>query len=222
MRRVAKAHQGHRLWTWGAERRKWASARRAEGMAPRGLAVHRYAGLLKRVTERLPAGWDYDRLVTVALSTQKTHRRYAGALRDQVIGSLQVKAGVEAHQTGHHVPFWHVTLYISWLDRLSDDAVVWVMAHELSHVAAGMPCGSVMLAGGDAWEQVADITARAWGFAREEEAFWHEAAGTRVEIPRGRTRVRNRAHDRTAERRRGNPRRSADAEAGAGPAAACS
>lgn len=142
-------------------------------MELRKLALGRYGGLLKRVAQQLPGGWDYDRMVSVELSGKKTERRYAGTLCEEEAELPQPESAVG----GHSARSWHVTLYTPWLDRLSDDAVVWVMAHELGHVTAGMPCGPTVLAECEAWEQVADVTARAWGFTREEEVFRHEAPG---------------------------------------------
>lgn len=86
--------------------------------------------------------------------------------------------------------------YDQTLSKLPDDAVKWVIAHELGHVASGVPCGSLAVGKilltkieGDTYrpitadekemhEFVADAIARAWGFWDEEEA-WEESIQNR-------------------------------------------
>ena len=89
----------------------------------------------------------------------------------------------------HSEQCWTITLYEQSLSGLSDDAVKWVIAHELGHVAAGVPCASwgvgeirltkitadisrlIMADETEMHEFIADTIARAWGFWDEEEAW---------------------------------------------------
>jgi|HubBroStandDraft_6_1064221.scaffolds.fasta_scaffold53640_5 hypothetical protein len=132
-------------------------------------AYGRYRNLLRHVLERLPAGWNYDRSLTVEVSRRTLNHRYASAFREVGCASL-TGPSVSAPRSRT----WHVVLYARGLRRLSDHAVAWVIAHELGHVAAGMPCGPILLSESEAWEQVADVTAQAWGFLLEERAFRSE------------------------------------------------
>jgi hypothetical protein len=85
-----------------------------------------------------------------------------------------------------------VTLYNQQLFGLSDAAVKWAIAHELGHVASGLPCGSLGMGGlgytrtsenvyraitedeRERHEFVADAIARAWGFWEEEQVWVNE------------------------------------------------
>lgn len=109
---------------------------------------------------------------------------YAGALR------------LEEYETSSDDPWgeqiWVVTLYDQQLSDLSDAAVKWVIAHELGHVASGLPCGSLSIgrlgytrtsenvyraitgAERELHEFVADAIARAWGFWEEEQVWVKE------------------------------------------------
>jgi Zn-dependent peptidase ImmA (M78 family) len=81
-------------------------------------------------------------------------------------------------------------LYPALLDKFSDAAVRWVIAHELGHVASGCVCGAFVIDGRrmtpvlgtdqyreitdieeDYNEQLANAVARAWGFWSEEQTF---------------------------------------------------
>ena len=155
-----------------------------------GLPEGRYRSLVRQVLERLPAGWDHYRTLGFELSDEKPTRGYASSFRDEEIEGERVPL-----IDGHHEQCWTVTLYRPWVDQLSDTAVLWVIAHELGHVAAGMACGSLVEGGrphtrvsvaGDVYrevtaderaagEKIADAVGRAWGFWLEEEQFEEEA-----------------------------------------------
>lgn len=147
-------------------------------------AGSRYKVLLRRVLEQLPDGWDDFRTFGVLLGEGRPVG-YACALRFE---------GVETHEgedEAHSEQTWVVTLYPEWLDHLSDAAVMWVIAHELAHVASGCPCGIATSDGrritrlwgtvdtyrelGDLEVEVnegtANVIARDWGFSQEETAF---------------------------------------------------
>ena len=141
----------------------------------------RYRVLLRRVLDLLPSGWDEFRTFRVLLEADRPVG-YASTLRHEVIEKYH---GEKQTQT------WEVTLYPDWLDPLSDQAVMWVIAHALGHVASGSPCGLVSVDGrritglrgtvdthreiGDLEVEVnegtADAIARDWGFWQEEAAF---------------------------------------------------
>jgi hypothetical protein len=153
----------------------------------------RYREIVAGVLARLPDGWDYYRTVSFAVLETKPERGYASCLREEALESSDDAPAIE----GHHEQCWTVSLYTPWLDRMSEAAVAWVVAHELGHVASGMACGELVLGGRpftrivdsddqyreitpaekDAGEKIADAIARAWGFWIEEEAF-EEECGT--------------------------------------------
>jgi hypothetical protein len=110
---------------------------------------------------------------------------YACALRFEEVEDLDPD-----DLEGHGEQLWQVTLYPALLDKLSDPAVGWVIAHELGHVASGCVCGIVIdgrpvtrIPGTtDQYREIspaekhkneglANAIARAWGFWEEEEAF---------------------------------------------------
>jgi hypothetical protein len=154
---------------------------RIAGALPEG---SRYRGLLRRVLDWLPNGWDKFQTFAVVLGAGKPVG-YASALRYKTIESHDGEDKTHSEQT------WLVTLYPEWLDPLSDQAVMWVIAHELGHVTSGHPCGVVTADGqritrlwstvhsyrelGDLEAEVnegtADAIARDWGFHQEEAAF---------------------------------------------------
>jgi hypothetical protein len=146
----------------------------------------RYGSMLRQVHERLPAGWDSPREFVVCVEAGTPG--YACALRFEEIEDLDPDE-IE----GHEEQVWTVTLYPEVLDRFSDAAVRWVIAHELGHVASGCVCGVVIgarpmtrLPGTvDEYreitdteqrenERIANAIARAWGFWSEEAAFRDE------------------------------------------------
>ncbi len=102
-----------------------------------GLPGGRYKDLLAAVLPRLPERWDEYRAVSVELSDRPS-RGYGSAYADEELMAARLSV-----LEGHQEQVWTVTLYPAWLDRLPDDAVSWVIAHELAHVASGMACGSI-------------------------------------------------------------------------------
>ncbi|MDO8475043.1 MAG: hypothetical protein Q7W02_02410 [Candidatus Rokubacteria bacterium] len=151
----------------------------------------RYREVLRHVLTRLPEGWDYYRTLSVELSPEKPARGIASSLREEELETAADDPPIE----GHNEQVWTVTLFQPWLDGFSDLSVMWVIAHELGHVASGMACGSMALGGKpytrvsgtndhyrektpeeiSGGEKVADAIARAWGFWLEEETFEAEA-----------------------------------------------
>jgi hypothetical protein len=152
----------------------------------------RYRSLLTIALRRLPEGWDYYRTADVELSGEKPARGYASAHR-----LTELEAPIDDPKIeGHHEQVWVVTLYSPWRDGFSDEAVLWIIAHEFGHVASGMACGSLMLGGRphtrvsghrDVYreilpaetavgEKIADAIGRAWGFWSEEEQFDRDVA----------------------------------------------
>lgn len=134
-----------------------------------GLPDGRYRDLFVAVLQRLPDSWDDFREYSFHLSEQKPEEGYAcSALEAITPGSLP--------PAGHRHQIWVVTLFTPWLDRLSDEAVSWVIAHELGHVCCGMKCGQFSVkAAHVGGELIADMIGRAWGFSYEEEIFEVEA-----------------------------------------------
>jgi hypothetical protein len=144
----------------------------------------RYRGLLRRVLDWLPNGWAEFQTFGVVLEAGKP-LGYATALPYRAVESP------DGDEATHSESTWVVTLYPEWLDPLSDQAVMWVIAHELGHVASGCPCGIVSADGRrvarlwgtvDTYREVgdleievnegtADAIARDWGFHQEEAAF---------------------------------------------------
>ena len=86
----------------------------------------RYRAILRQVLERLPAGWDESRPFGMLLQP-------AGPAYASVNGFLI--------DDQDDVPQWLVVLSAYGLDRLSDRAVSWVLAHALAHVTSESPCG---------------------------------------------------------------------------------
>jgi hypothetical protein len=150
----------------------------------------RYRTLLRQVLDRLPEGWDDYRTFDVQLSDEMPERGYASARRDEALESGNEDPIVEDNTA----QVWEIILYRPWLDRFPDEAVAWVIAHELGHVASGIPCGIGTNEGSpitripgtlDEYrlitpeerarhEGTADGIARDWGFSHEQEAFESE------------------------------------------------
>jgi hypothetical protein len=160
-----------------------------------GLGGTRYYALAKEVLLRLPDEWDLYRTFELELTPNPPSRKdgYASCYTPE-----------EDDETSHHVlggreeQFWIVTLYEPSIRSLSDAAVKWVVAHELGHVVAGLPCGSLTVGGkpytkvksapgeefyreitreeGDINEKIADLIGRAWGFWDEEETWFNETS----------------------------------------------
>lgn len=151
----------------------------------------RYYALAREVLLRLPEKWDLYRTFTIELSPNAPRRPglYAGCYRPDEAEEMPVSP-----LEGREEQFWIVTLYDQALCSRSSEAVRWVIAHELAHVAAGVPCGTLVIGGiphtkvkgvpdeefyrpitreeVEAGEKIADAIARAWGFWEEEEAWF--------------------------------------------------
>jgi hypothetical protein len=152
-------------------------------------ADSRYRPLLRQVLDRLPEGWDEFRTFGVEPQAGAPVQGYASAYRIEEIESADGQDEARTEQ------MWVVTVYPEWLDRFSDEAVRWVIVHELGHVASGCRCGVVIggrrmtrawgtedtyrdltPAEAEANERTADAIGRAWGFWSEEEQFKREVA----------------------------------------------
>jgi hypothetical protein len=143
----------------------------------------RYYQLTQAVLKRLPENWDLYRTYSFELSESLPFKPGVGASAQRLEESETAPDMIRSEQC------WVITIYEQTLSTLSDDAVKWVIAHELGHVASGLPCGSLTIGrthftriGGDTYrpitadekemhEFVADAIARAWGFWDEEEAL---------------------------------------------------
>jgi len=142
----------------------------------------RYRRLVEEVLLRLPEGWD-ERVEWSAEGSGEEHPPcYGSALR------------LEEDETDGGMQLWEVTLYPALLDRLSDPACCWVIAHEFAHVASGLPVGSVLVGGKpltrikgtvDQYQEAAtktdsevaaDRIALEWGFDAERQVFPTEDA----------------------------------------------
>jgi Peptidase family M48 len=148
-----------------------------------GALSGRYKAVVREVLQRLPDGWDEPR--TFAIGIEQGSPGYACALRFEEVETMDPD-----DLEGHGEQDWQVTLYPALLDKLSDQAVRWVIAHELGHVASGCVCGIVIngrahtripgttdqyreisTAEKERNERLANAIARAWGFWTEEQAF---------------------------------------------------
>jgi hypothetical protein len=139
----------------------------------------RYARLTTEVLFRLPEGWDDKRTWSVTPGRKQSPKGYAYALREE-------------EGEGETEQLWSMTLLPSLLDKLSDSAVHWVIAHEFGHIASGLPTGSLGIEGTahtrvkgtvDRYEpapekaiheDAADSIALSWGFSEELHAFLRE------------------------------------------------
>jgi len=157
----------------------------------------RYFGLAKDVLEKLPSDWDNPReYVFHVVDTPPPNPDGLGCSRLQNEEEWTTEpVGLQ----GHEEQVWDVTLYASRLDQFSDGAVKWVIAHELGHVASGLPCGTIVIGrvaltkslgatnyegqkvyqsitqkDQDFMERAANLIARAWGFWEEEKTFYEE------------------------------------------------
>ncbi len=136
----------------------------------------RYRKLASELVLGLPDDWDRDAVWNIDSSEDESPHSYGSALRIE-------------DEEGDLGQYWEVTLFPALLDRLSDPACRWVIAHELAHVASGIPSGSVVIGGKpytrikgtpDRYqeapsktvnEDAADEIAMGWGFSGELQAF---------------------------------------------------
>jgi hypothetical protein len=93
---------------------------------------------------------------------------------------------------GEYVTPYVVTAFPVLMNRLSDAACRWVIAHELGHIASRLPFGSIVIHGKlytpvkgtageyelaprkEIQEDTADSIALEWGFDSELQAFFAE------------------------------------------------
>lgn len=90
---------------------------------------------MAEVLWRLPDGWDQHAHWYVEVGEEGSPLGPGSARRR------------EEEEDDEGYQYWDVNLYPALLDRLSDPACRWVIAHELAHVASGIPTGSVVLGG---------------------------------------------------------------------------
>jgi hypothetical protein len=142
----------------------------------------RYRRLVQEILWRLPEGWDERAEWSVDVSPEETPRGYASVRREEE----------GEGDTSDSIQLWVVTLYPALLDRLSDAACRWAIAHEFGHVASGLPTGSIVIDGKphtrvkgtpDFYEEAPDKAmqeaaanqlAVKWGFSEEFAAFLRE------------------------------------------------
>lgn len=153
----------------------------------------RMGRLCRTVLQRLPHDWDEFRTVDFQESNERPAPStntigYASAIRHEESESLpsELPSGVDAEQC------WSVTLYVEHLEQISDKAILYVIAHELGHVAAGLRSGSIVIGGipmtqrapgiyvsahsKDHQENAADMMVMTWGFTAELQQFLAETA----------------------------------------------
>jgi len=106
-------------------------------------------------------------------SVSKVKLRKRGTLRGLVGLTTFSVEGYQMSQKGEFRPQGRheITFYRSLLDRLSEDAVVAVMAHELAHAWLNEHVGPEA---SKQREQDADILAEMWGFSSEIQALERE------------------------------------------------
>jgi len=139
----------------------------------------RYQRLVTEVVFRLPAEWDANVEWSAGLDLKQNPSCYGSALRQEETEEDYADA----------IQVWEISLYPNLLDRLSDAACRWMIAHEFGHVASGLPTGSITIAGipltrvrgavdcyvevpiKDDHEDAANGIALKWGFKTEREAF---------------------------------------------------
>ncbi len=139
----------------------------------------RYRRLVADVLWRLPEAWDAAREWSVEISAETSPKGYASARREE-------------EGEGEIEQLWIVTLYPALLDRLSDAACRYPIAHEFGHVASGLSMGSISIDGTrfspvkgtaneyeeatstDDHEDVAELIVMEWGFSGELATFLKE------------------------------------------------
>jgi hypothetical protein len=116
----------------------------------------RYRRLAAEVLLRLPDGWD-------------SHAHWT-------MGAGDIPSEVDIYEAGARrlegdlLQRWDVRLVPQMLDKYPDAAIRWVIAHELAHVATGLP--SDPLECDDALcEDRADHLAALWGFQEDRDAY---------------------------------------------------
>jgi hypothetical protein len=121
---------------------------------------HRVAG---DVMDRLPSGWHGDRIIRVEESRELLHLA-PGRPAIACTARLQFKAD----------EMWIITLYTARLDRLSDEAVRWILAREFGRLASDPAAWRRTTSLTAAPDDRAEAVALAWGFAEERHRFEQE------------------------------------------------
>ena len=122
----------------------------------------RYQGLVKEVLDRLPGDWHGNKVVRLEESRETFHLAH-GWPAVACAARLQFKAD-EA---------WIVTLYTSRLDRLSDEAVRWIVARELGRIVSDER-SRLLGPKRHATQEEAEGLAIEWGFASDRQRFNQE------------------------------------------------
>lgn len=143
----------------------------------------RYQRLVREVYERIPNAdrvFDY-RTIAIEESGERSPKGYACVLREEECETLPSEVDFPPNQ------IWMMTLFPSLLDRLSDAAARWALAHEFAHIASGLRGGSFRIDGvrytqqspdvyvpapsDDIQEDSAEQLALEWGFDSELQAW---------------------------------------------------
>lgn len=143
----------------------------------------RYQRLVREVYERIPHADRIFEYRTIALqeSNEKAPKGYARVTREEESETLPSEVDFPPDQ------IWAMTLFPIRLDRLSDTAARWVIAHEFAHIASGLRTGSVVKKGiaytqqspgiyhqappTSMHEDSASLLALEWGFDSELQAW---------------------------------------------------
>ena len=120
----------------------------------------RYRRLAAEVFLRLPDGWDSHAHWTMSAC------EIASEGDVYLAGAHRVK--------GDWLQLWEIKLVPRALDRYSDAAVRWVIAHECAHVATGLSTDP-RERDADLYEDRADHLASFYGFEEDHEAYEKEA-----------------------------------------------
>ena len=153
----------------------------------------RFHVLCSEVLNRLPPEWDEFRTFDFQESQEvpkpdgeEGFVGFAKCLRceDEEELPAELPDGEETEQ------IWTVTVYTNPLSGLTDAAAKWAIAHELAHVASGLPTGSWVIGRipmtqtepgvyepappKDGRDDAAESIAMNWGFTNELQAFLRE------------------------------------------------
>jgi hypothetical protein len=124
----------------------------------------RYQRLAKEVLDRLPSRWNSGRVVKLEESMETiylTHGQPAVAWTAR----LQFKSD----------EMWVVTLYSTFLDTLSDEAVRWIIVREFARVASDASrLWRNRFGRTPVHETIAETQALNWGFSEERRRFEKE------------------------------------------------
>jgi hypothetical protein len=134
----------------------------------------RYKRLGSEVALAIPEGWDDHAEWTVDVGSMENPRGYASVLPFE-------------EDPGDLARLYMVQIFPSLMDRLSDSACRWVIAHALAHIASKLRFGSIVIQGvphtelhkdeyvpvppKSVQEDAANNISLGWGFDREMQAF---------------------------------------------------